>query len=80
VEQRHVIVLAAKDFVADDGERVAIIEFDSADHLRAWREHPDHLAAQREGRERWYASYQIQICPLERMSVYDAATKSWVRS
>jgi heme-degrading monooxygenase HmoA len=73
-------LLSAKDFVADDGERVAIIEFDSAEHLRAWREHPEHLRAQLEGRERWYASYDIQICVVERGSHFDAQTATWTRS
>jgi heme-degrading monooxygenase HmoA len=73
-------LLSAKDFVADDGERVAIIEFDSAEHLRHWREHPDHQRAQLEGRTRWYSSYQIQICTIERASAFDEAAQTWTRS
>jgi heme-degrading monooxygenase HmoA len=64
----------AKDFVADDGERVAIIEWDGADALSAWREHAEHAAAQRAGRERFYASYQLQVCAELRASRFDAAT------
>ena len=51
-----------KVFEADDGERVSIIEFESADTSEAWREHPEHLEAQRLGRERFYAEYSIQVC------------------
>ena len=73
-------LISAKDFVAEDGERVAIVEFDTAEHLRAWREHVEHKRAQQEGRDRWYASYQIQVCVVERSSAYDAATGAWIRT
>ena len=73
-------MLSAADFVAEDGERVSIIEFDSADNLRAWREHPDHMRAQEEGRARFYASYRIQICMVERTAEFDGATSTWQRS
>lgn len=73
-------MLSARDHVAEDGERVAIIELDSAEHLQAWREHPQLVRAQAEGRERWYASYAIQICRLERASRFEAATGSYERS
>ncbi len=72
-------LLGAKDFVADDGERVAIIEFDTREHLEAWRDHPQHLDAQRQGRERFYASYSIQICAVERGATFDAPTNTWTR-
>lgn len=61
-------LLSAKDFVADDGERLSIVEFDTAEHLAAWREHPEHKVAQQEGRDRWYSEYSIQICTVERSS------------
>ena len=32
--------VGATDFVAEDGERLALIEFESADRLAAWRDHP----------------------------------------
>jgi len=50
-----------KSFTADDGERVSIITFDSLPAHRAWRDNPDHQAAQRRGREAFYATYTIQV-------------------
>jgi heme-degrading monooxygenase HmoA len=50
-----------KVFAADDGERCSIIEFESHEHLKAWREHPAHRAAQRKGRELHYAEYTLQV-------------------
>ena len=54
-----------KTFQADDGERVSIVVFDSPDAHNAWRDDPDHRAAQQRGREEWYAEYHIQVCTLE---------------
>ncbi len=50
-----------KAFEANDGERVSIITFASMETHRAWREHPEHRAAQRAGRDRFYASYDISV-------------------
>jgi heme-degrading monooxygenase HmoA len=55
-----------KTFTADDGERVSIVVFDSPDSHAAWRNDPRHRAAQRRGREEWYAEYRIQVCTLDR--------------
>ncbi|MGH7440777.1 MAG: antibiotic biosynthesis monooxygenase family protein [Gemmatimonadales bacterium] len=54
--------VAFKTFVADDGERVSIVEFDSQESHDAWRNHPDHRVAQGLGREKFYADYRIQVC------------------
>ncbi len=50
-----------KVYVAADDERCSIIEFESAELLRAWREHPEHREAQRLGRERFYEAYTLQV-------------------
>jgi len=34
--------------------------------IRAWKQHTDHLVAQRLGRERWYASYTVDIAEVTR--------------
>ncbi len=34
--------------------------------IKHWREHADHLLAQRLGREQWYQKYQIHIARVER--------------
>lgn len=53
-----------KSFEADDGERVSVITFSSRAAQRAWRDHPEHRAAQQLGRDRFYASYDISVCEL----------------
>ena len=54
--------ISHKGFWAEDGERVTIVEFESEEAQRDWRMHPEHLAAQRLGREKFYATYDIQVC------------------
>lgn len=54
--------ISYKDFSAADGENVSIVEFDSMEALAAWRDHPEHLAAQAQGRQDFFADYQVQVC------------------
>jgi heme-degrading monooxygenase HmoA len=60
-----------KTFAADDGERVTLAEFDTLENARSWAENPDHLEAQRLGRERFYSSYRVQVC--ENIRAYNFA-------
>ena len=50
-----------KTFKAPDGERVSIVEFESKETQEAWRNHPEHLEAQRLGREKFYSEYKILV-------------------
>lgn len=54
--------ISYKDFAAQDGEYVSIVEFESMETLAAWRNHPEHKEAQRQGRERYFSEYHIQVC------------------
>ncbi len=65
--------VSMRDYAAPDGERLALVEFESHEALKAWREHPEHREAQRLGRERYYAEYQLQICELVRESRHPEA-------
>jgi heme-degrading monooxygenase HmoA len=60
-----------KTFAADDGERVTLAEFDSLENARFWAENPDHLDAQRLGRERFYSTYKVQVCDTLRTYSFD---------
>jgi len=53
-----------KGFVAPDGERVSIVTFADMAAQRAWRDHPDHRAAQQRGRRDLYEWYSVQVCTL----------------
>lgn len=58
--------ISHKDFSAEDGERVTIVEFAHEEGLRAWRTNPEHLTAQKLAREKFYTEYHIQVCTLDR--------------
>lgn len=57
-------------YVADDGERVSIVEFADQQTHNAWRDHPEHQQAQQLGRERFYSTYNIQVCELARQHTF----------
>ena len=61
-----------KVFQHEDGERVSIHEWETAEHLRAWRDHPVHQAAQKLGREKFYESYALHVCENPRDSHFTA--------
>lgn len=71
--------ISAMDYAADDGERVSIVEFDTLEHLIAWRDHGEHRKAQQEGRDLFYEKYSITIAKVERTSEFDAATNTWTK-
>jgi heme-degrading monooxygenase HmoA len=55
-----------KQFTADDGERLSLVTFDSAEHEAAWRDDTEHRAAQQQGREAFYSEYDVAVCTVQR--------------
>jgi heme-degrading monooxygenase HmoA len=68
--------LSHKTFVAEDGERVTIVEFKDQDSQRAWATQAEHVAAKKRGREAFYAEYSIQVCEVVRESRHAAPPAS----
>jgi heme-degrading monooxygenase HmoA len=64
-----------KTFASDDGEHVTIATFADEESQRAWREHAEHRAAQRAGRDRFYAEYSIQVCDTVRVRTFQAGER-----
>ena len=56
------------DFQAlTDGQaEIALSYWPTEEALAAWRAHPEHLAAQRAGRQRWYQSYSVEVATITR--------------
>ncbi len=52
--------------VTEGNSEVALSYWPDEASIRAWRAHPKHVLAQRAGRERWYASYTVQIASITR--------------
>ena len=58
--------ISYRDYAAADGEVVTAIEFESAETLKAWREHPEHREAQLRGQQEFFSQYRIQVCTVDR--------------
>ena len=54
--------ISSKSYFSDDGEKVSIQEWESPEHLRAWRNHPEHAEAQKRGRDEFYQNLKVYIC------------------
>jgi heme-degrading monooxygenase HmoA len=59
--------LSFKSYAADDGEVIALSEWESEQAARAWAEHPDHRAVQNKGRIDYYENYTLFACADPRM-------------
>ena len=54
--------ISYREYAAADGETVAIVEFESHETLKAWREHAEHREAQLAGQQRFFSEYRITVC------------------
>jgi heme-degrading monooxygenase HmoA len=57
------------DYAEVEGGELVIARFESHEALAAWRELPEHKEAQRQGRDRFFAAYRIEVC--ETVRSYD---------
>jgi heme-degrading monooxygenase HmoA len=60
--------ISHKAFIAEDGERVTIVEFENEEAQRAWAQHPEHRAGQIRGRAEFYSEYTLHVCEVKRTS------------
>lgn len=61
-----------KSYTAEDGEVVALSEWDSEDAARSWGRQAEHLAVQRKGRKAYYAEYTLFACAHPRTHQFKA--------
>jgi heme-degrading monooxygenase HmoA len=62
--------ISHKGYVADDGSRLTLFEWESADTLKAWATHPEHVPVKALGRQKFYTEYHLQVCELVRESKF----------
>jgi heme-degrading monooxygenase HmoA len=58
--------VAHKEFAAEDGERLTLVEFESEAAIAAWHSHPEHVDAQRQGRAKFYSEFRLTVCEVLR--------------
>jgi heme-degrading monooxygenase HmoA len=51
---------------ARDGLGITISYWENLESIKKWKANTDHLAAQRKGREDWYAAYKTRIAFVDR--------------
>ncbi len=61
-----------KLFVAEDGERATIVEFESEAALQEWKTHPRHLEAKRLGFTRFFTAFKYQICDVTHARAWES--------
>jgi heme-degrading monooxygenase HmoA len=49
-----------------EGLGITVSYWASEEAIALWRRQADHLTAQRAGRERWYAAYELRVARVER--------------
>ena len=52
--------------VTEGDQEIALSYWPDEASIRAWKQHTDHLMAQKLGRERWYASYSVEVAEVTR--------------
>lgn len=52
--------------VTEGHDEVALSYWPSEAAIRAWKSHPEHVLAQQTGRDRWYASYSVEVAQVTR--------------
>ena len=68
--------ISHKGFFAEDGERCTIVEFENEESLRGWAMNTEHRSAKKKAREKYYASYSVQICDVKRETKFDRNAKT----
>ena len=58
---------------ARSGLGISISYWKSLDDIRSWKSHVDHLKAQKLGRSKWYESYKVKICKIEREYSFESS-------
>jgi heme-degrading monooxygenase HmoA len=55
-----------QDFVSvtEGNEEIAISYWQTLQQIRDWKSDPEHRSAQKKGQEKWYASYNVEICEI----------------
>ncbi|MDT7764679.1 MAG: hypothetical protein QOC63_4099 [Mycobacterium sp.] len=62
-----------KDFAAEDGETLTLVEFETEEQLLAWRNHPEHIEVQARARAEFFSEYSITVSESRRAYHFNQA-------
>ena len=71
--------LSFKGYTAEDGEVIALSEWEDEASARAWGRLAEHRAAQQRGRDAYYESYTLFACDNPRTHSFHASATSSTR-
>lgn len=60
---------------SDDGIGITVAYWTDEASIKAWKGELEHLAAQDQGRKKWYESYQVRVAKVERAYGFEAKHK-----
>lgn len=64
------LATAMPGFLGIDSARneigITVSYWKDEDSIRQWKEHAEHTMARKNGREKWYASFHVRVCKVER--------------
>jgi heme-degrading monooxygenase HmoA len=66
--------ISHKLFVAEDGERATIVEFESEEAVHEWKVHPGHLEAKKLGFTKFFSAFKYQICNVIHANAWERKT------
>ncbi len=52
--------------VMEGDEEIAVSYWENEAQIMNWKKDPEHIRAQEKGRTRWYESYSVEVCKVER--------------
>jgi heme-degrading monooxygenase HmoA len=57
-----------KDFVSvtEGDQEIAISYWETEQHIRDWKNDPQHRFVQVKGRDKWYKSFSVEVCEIIR--------------
>jgi heme-degrading monooxygenase HmoA len=58
--------LGVENARGEEGLGITVSYWESEAAIRAWREDAEHRLAQEQGRSRWYESFALRVCRVER--------------
>ncbi len=47
--------------VTEGDEEISISYWESEDQIKRWKNDPEHMQVQEQGKSKWYRSYQVQV-------------------
>ena len=69
-ELMHTLAVQQPGFLgvesAQEEVGITVSYWKDPESIRQWKQHTDHLIAQKQGRKQWYSRYKTRICLVER--------------